>query len=68
MMFDGISGRVTDALQRINGVQRISEASVAGALKDVKRALLVILVCVIVKPDLLPSLFLSKLRTADAYV
>jgi signal recognition particle GTPase len=43
MMFDGISDRVSDALQRINGVQRISEASVAGALKDVKRALLVFL-------------------------
>ena len=40
MMLEGITERISTAVGSLQSTQRISEAAVAGALKDVKRALL----------------------------
>jgi len=40
MVLDQLAGRVSEALKSLGGVPRITEASIGGALKDVKRALL----------------------------
>lgn len=40
MLFDALSERMTETVRRMRGVDKITEKNVAGAMKDVKRALL----------------------------
>ena len=40
MMLEGLTERISGAVQSLQGTQKITEAAVAGTLKDVKRALL----------------------------
>ena len=38
MMLEGLTERISGAVQSLQGTQKITEAAVAGTLKDVKRA------------------------------